>query len=124
MISCSLDSSHALVITDTSIKNNIIILITHISICNKNVIKTIHHTVNVLATEAELFTIRCGINQATNILDISKIIVITDLLHTARRIFNSSVHLYQIYIASIFNELRRFFNKNNNNSIKFWECSS
>jgi len=35
-----------------------------------------------MTTEAELITIRYGINQATSILSISKIIVITDLLHT------------------------------------------
>ena len=48
MISSSLDSSHALVVTDTSIKNNVAISITHIHVHNKAVTKTIHHTVNVL----------------------------------------------------------------------------
>jgi len=81
MISSSLDSSIALMITNTSIKNNITTSIAHIHICNKDVIKIIHHTVNVLSSEAELFAIRCGINQTTNIPDISKIVVITDLLH-------------------------------------------
>jgi len=83
MISSSLDSSHILMVTNTSIKNNAATSITYIHICDKAVTKTIHHTVNVLTTETKLFTIRCGINQATSILGISKIVVITDLLHAA-----------------------------------------
>ena len=119
-----LNSSHTLMITDTSIKNNVTTFIAHIYICKKDVIKMIYHTVNVLSSEAELFAIRCSINQATNVPGILKIVVITDLLHAAWRIFNSSLHLYQIHIASISNKLRRFFINNNNNSIKFWECPS
>ena len=124
MISSSLDSSHALVVTDASIKNNVITSITHIHIHNKNVTKIIHYAINVLTTEAELFTIRCGINKATNIPGISKIIVITNLLHAVQRIFDSLLHPYQIHVASISNKLRRFFIENCNNSIKYWECPS
>jgi len=94
----SSDSYHALVVTDASIKNNVAISITHIHICDQSVIKTIHHTVNVLTIEAELFSIRCGINQATNILGISKIIIITDSLHATWRIFDSSVYLCHMQV--------------------------
>ena len=66
---------------DTSIKNNITTSIIHIHVCNKPIIKTTHHVINITTTKAELFAIRCGINQATNIPDIAQIIVITDLLH-------------------------------------------
>ena len=58
----SSDSSHALVVTDTSIKNNVATSIAYIHVHDKPVIKMIHHTVNVLTTEAELFAIMCGIN--------------------------------------------------------------
>ena len=84
----------------------------------------IHHTVNVLTTEAELFAIMCDINQAINIPGILKIVIITDLLHTSWRIFDSSVYLYQIHVAAISKELRRFFIKSCNNLIEFWECPS
>jgi len=57
--------------------------------------------VNITITEAVLFAIRCGINQATDIPGISRIFVITDLLHTTRRIFDSSLHLFQIHSASM-----------------------
>jgi len=56
------DSSYALVITDTSIKNNVTTSITHIHVYDKPVIKTLHHAVNVMTTEAKLFAIRYGIN--------------------------------------------------------------
>jgi len=74
---------------------------------------------NVTAIEAELFTIRCGINQATNLNGINKIIVITDSIHTVKKIFDLLLHSFQIYAASISDELRKFFVKNCNNSIEF-----
>ena len=58
--------SYALIVTNASIRNNVATSIAHIHICNRPVFKTLHHTVNVTSTEAELFAIRCGINQASN----------------------------------------------------------
>ena len=54
----------------------------------------IHHVVDIMSTEAELFVIRYGINQATYLSNVNQIIVITDFIHVAKRIFNSSSHLY------------------------------
>ena len=119
MIISSSDFSYTLVVTDTSIKNYIATSIVHIHICNKPVIKNLHHAVNVTITEAENFAIRYAINQATSIPGISKIVVITDLLHAAQRIFDSLLYLFQIYSVFILNELRRFFLQNLNNSIEF-----
>ena len=116
--------SHALIIMDASIKDNIATSISHIYIHNRPVTKTLHHAVNIMSTEAELFTIRCGINQATDYNNVSKIIVITDSIHAAKNIFNLSPHPYQVHIASILNELCIFFFHHQENSIKFWECSS
>jgi len=82
-------------------RNNIAIFILHIYSHNKPIIKTIHHAVNVTTTKAELFTIRCGINQAVGIPNAKCIIIITDFLHTAKKIFNSSTHPYQIHSAII-----------------------
>jgi len=77
--------SHALVITDTSIKNNVATSIAHIHICNRPVVKTLHHTVNINSMEAKLFAIRCSINQATNSMGILKIVIITDSIHAAKK---------------------------------------
>ena len=116
--------STAIIALDTSIKNNVAILISHIHVYNRPIIKTIHHVVHVISTEVELFTIRCGINQASNFDKVSKIIVITDSTHVARKIFKLSVHPYQIQSAAILSDLYSFFECYENNSIEFWECPS
>ena len=77
-----------------------------------------------MTTEVELFTIRYSINQVTYISNIKRIIVITDFIHAAKRIFNSSVYPYQIYLAAISYKLRDFFEQSSNNTIEFWDCPS
>ena len=116
--------SHALIITDASVKNNIATSITYVYIHNIFITKTLHHMVNTTSTEAKLFTIRCSINQAINSTDISKIIVITDSIHAARKIFDLLSHLFQIYTVNILKELHVFFSHSWWNLIEFWECFS
>ena len=123
-ITALLNHLHALIISDVSIKNNIATSIAHIYIHNRFIIKTVHHATNITSTKAELFAIRCSINQATNLPGISKIIIITDSIHVIRLIFDSSIYLSQVHLAAIFKELRKFFITNNNNLIEFWKCSS
>ena len=120
----SLSPHTALVITDASIKNDIATSILYIHIANRLFTKTFHHVSFVTSTEAELFTIRCGINQACSNEVISKIIVITDSIHAARKIFDSSSHPFQHQSSAILSELQSFFTSNPNNSIEFWECPS
>jgi len=115
---------HALIILDAGVKNNVAMSITHIHIHDRPIIKTIHHTANITSTEAELFTIRCDINQVTNLPVISKIIIITNSIHAARSIFDSSIHPLQVHSATISKELREIFSTNSDNSIEFWECPS
>ena len=53
-----------LVITNTSVKNNIAISVSHIQ-KGYNIVNTcVYHTINVNFTKAELFAIRCRIDQA------------------------------------------------------------
>ena len=85
--------SHTLVITDTSIKNNVATSIAHIHIHNRPVVKILHHTVNVNSMEAKLFTIRYSINQTTNSIGISKIIVITDSIYASKK-YLIHCHIY------------------------------
>jgi len=66
-----------LIITDASIKNNIATSISHIHQANHPLIKTVHHAAFITSLEAELFAIRCSINQACNKEDVSKIFIIT-----------------------------------------------
>ena len=101
-----------------------LLLLLHIHIYDRFIIKTIHHTTNVTSTKAELFAIRYSINQTVNLPGISKIVVVTDSIHTAKKIFDSATHPYQLQLAAISEELRKFFVANTNNAIEFWECPS
>jgi len=109
VIESSNSSSTAIVVIDASIKNNITTSISHTHFYNNPITKTLYHVVYITSTEAELFAIRCGINQASNHNDISKIIVITNSIHTAKNIFNPLLHSFQAYSVAILSELQEFF---------------
>ena len=102
--SSSLPNS-AIVVTDASVKDDITTSISHIHIHNHPLTKTVHYAAYVTSTEAELFAIRCGISQACGKNNISKIIVITDSIYAAKKIFESSPHPYQLHMTSILQEL-------------------
>jgi len=70
-IQASSDPLLVVVVTDASIKNQIATSISHIHSHDKPVIKTIHHTVNIISTKAKLFAIRCSINQATYLSNVN-----------------------------------------------------
>ena len=101
VLKLSYSLSIAIVVMDASIKNNIAISILHVHLANHPITKTVHYVIFVTSTEAELFAIRCGINQACNKENISKIIVITDSIYAAKKIFDATSHSYQIHTAAI-----------------------
>ena len=109
---------------DTSIKNNIATSILHTHISNQLLIKTLHHAAFVTSLEAELFTIRYGISQASSKENVSKIIIITNSIHVAKRIFDPSSHLLQSQSVAILGDLCQFFFRDPNNSIEFWKFPS
>ena len=117
-------SSSTLVIIDTSIKNNVATSIAHIHIHDKPIMKTLHYALNITTTEAKLFVIRCGINQATNNCAICKIIVVMDSIHTAQNFFDLSSHLFQKHSVFILKDFQIFFFHHPENYIEFWECPS
>ena len=123
-ISFLISSHMAIVVSNTSVKNDIATSVSHIHIQDKPLIKMVHHAAYVTSTKVELFVIRCGLNQACNKEDISKIIVVTDSIHTAKKIFDTKSHPYQIHTTAILKELRQFFSKYQGNHIEFWECPS
>ena len=79
---------------------------------------------NILPTEVELFAIRCSINQTVNISDINHIVIITDAIHAAEKILDSSCYLHQLHTITISYKLKTFFQANPTNSMAFWDCSS
>ena len=96
----------ALVITDASIKNDIATSILHIHLMNSPLTKTVHHALFVTSTKAELFAIRCGINQACSKDNVSKIIIVTDSIHATKKIFDSDSYPYQLYSIATHKELQ------------------
>ena len=54
-----IDSNTIIVISDTSLKDNVTISISHVHFHLEQV-KTVHYTVNIMMIEAELFAIRCN----------------------------------------------------------------
>jgi len=105
VIEVSSSLSTAIVVTDANIKNEVATSISHIHTHNNPIAKTVHYMVYVTSTEAELFAIKCSINQASNQDGISKIIVITNSIHVAKKIFDPSSHPFQIHSVAILTEL-------------------
>ena len=113
-----------LIILDASVKNNIATSVLYIHKGQDIIAKTVHYTMNIMSTKAELFTIRCGINCTTQIQDVAHIIIITDAIPAAKHIFNIFIHLYQLHSIAISNDLKGFFSINSSNLILFWNCLS
>jgi len=84
MLHSSSSPHTAIVTTDASVKNDITTSVLHVHICNHPLIKTVHHAAFITSTEAELFAIRCGINQAYSKENVSKIIIVTNVVATTR----------------------------------------
>ena len=98
----------AIIVTDASIKNDIATLVSHIHICNHPLIKIVHYVAFITSTEVELFAMRYGISQACSKENISKIIVITDSIHVAKKIFDDKTHPYQIHTIAILSKFWQF----------------
>ena len=62
ILTASSDLSTIVVVSDTSIKNNIATFIAHVYSFNNILKKMLHHTINIMTMKVELFAIRYGIN--------------------------------------------------------------
>ena len=58
--------------------------IIYIHIYDTPVVKIIYYIFNITSTEAKLFVIRCGLNQATQLTNIEHIVIVTDSIHVAK----------------------------------------
>ena len=108
ILKSSSDLRTVIIISNMSIKNNITSFISYIHSFNNLLKKTLYYTINVILMEAELFAIRCSINQTVQIQHTLHIIVITNTIHTAKKMFDPSVHLYQQQIIAISKDLSVF----------------
>jgi len=107
----STDFKIVVIVSDTSIKNQVATSIAYVHIHNNPIVKTLYYVINITSTEAELFVIRYGINQIIQLPNINHIIIVTDSMYTTKRIFNSLIYLYQIHLFNISKELGEFFRK-------------
>jgi len=78
------ESSHnqntILIISDMSVRSNITISVSHIQREHEIIAKTIHYAMNVSFIKAELFAIRYRICHASQIQDVSHIVIIIDAI--------------------------------------------
>ena len=86
-------------------KNQVATSIAYVHTHNSSIIKTIYHTINIISTEVKLFAIRCRLNQAIWLTNIEHIIIITDFIHAAKKIFDSLIHSYHIQSVAISKEI-------------------
>jgi len=91
---------------------------------NTIVSKTCHHAMDVTSGEAELFAIRCGLSPVTHDLSVHQIIIVTDAIHAARRILDTSTLPFQLYTIAISKDLKEFLGRHPNNRVDFWDCPS
>ena len=56
----------------------------HIHVGYNILAKTTHHAINVTSSKVELFAVICGINQIVQVTETMHIIVITDIIYSAR----------------------------------------
>jgi len=104
VLESSLSSFTTIIVSNVGIKNNVATSILYMHINNKTLIKTIYYVVHITSTETELFAIRYSINQAMNFDNVSKIIVVTNSIYVAKKIFEPSVYLYQVQLAAILSD--------------------
>jgi len=64
VLNASSNSNLVIVVSDTSIKNNVATSITHIHLHSNPIKKTLYYAVGIISTKAKLFAIRYSINQA------------------------------------------------------------
>jgi len=81
-----------------------------------------YYATNINSTEAKLFAIRYRINYAIYLSNVNCIIIIIDAIPAVRWIIDMLIHPYQLHFIAISKDLKKFFNKDPNNIIKFLDC--
>ena len=80
---------------------------------------TRHAAGKVLASEAELYAIRSGVNVALRQPDVEKVVVFTDSMQQARRAVDPSVHAGQAHSLSIIRCLQPWLQESADHVIEF-----
>ena len=113
------------VIADGGVKkSHVATAVTHIWSDNSIIQRLQVNSINITSVEAELMAICLGLIPAMDKENIHDIIVITDSITVAKKIFESrSNPLQNVYILVI-SVVNSFFRKDGRNKIQFWFCPS
>jgi len=79
---------------------------------------------NITSVEAELMAIYSSLISAMEYQDVHEIIVITDSITAAKKIFKSHINPLQTSIIPIATGVKEFLVRDNCNCIHFWYCPS
>ena len=90
-----IDQNTIPIISDASVKNNVTTSVLYIHRGQDIITKTVYHLMNIMSTEAELFAIRCGINDVTQIQDIAYTLLLSQMPFQPLNVFltHLSIHI-------------------------------
>jgi len=100
-----------IVVTDASTKRGLHAVSVAHGWRNKSLVFNSEHTAVNVSSEAETFAIRSGISKATALEGINQIIVTTDSIQCAQKLFDTSNHSLQGHTIAMSYCLRAFFSK-------------
>jgi len=113
------------IIADGSIKKSqVATAVTHIWLEHSIVQRLQANSINVTSIEAELMAIYLGLIPAIEEENVHNIIVITDFIAAAKKVFESKTNSLQNMFIPVTLAIDSFFRKDGRNKIQFWFCPS
>jgi len=118
-------SHNIAIVTDGGIKKSqVATAVTHIWSENSIVQCLQANSINITLIEAELMAIHLGLISAMEEENIHNIIVITDSITAAKKVFESKTDPLQNMFILVTLAINSFFRKDGRNKIQFWFCPS
>jgi len=118
-------SHNIAIITDRGIKKSqVATVVAHIWTDNSIIQHLQVNSINITSIEAKLIAIHLGLIPAMEEENVHDIIVITDSIAAAKKIFESKTDPLQNMSIPVTSAINSFFRKDDRNKIQFWFCSS
>jgi len=113
------------IIADESVKKSqVATAVAHIWLENSIIQCLQANSINITSIEAELMAIRLGLILAMEEENVHNIIVITDSIAVAKKVFESKTDPLQNMFIPVTSAIDSFFRKDSRNKIQFWFCPS
>ena len=123
--SSQMASHNIAIVADRGIKKSqVATAVAHIWSENSIVQRLQANSINVTSIEAELMAIRLGLIPAIEEENVHNIIVITDSIAAAKKVFESKTDPLQNMFILVTSAIDSFFRKDGRNKIQFWFCPS